>query len=48
MAALDIIVREAGGRFTNLDGVDGSHGGSGLSTNAALHDYVVNALRAPQ
>ena len=28
MAALDIIVREAGGRFTNLDGKDGSHGGS--------------------
>ena len=45
MAALDIIVREAGGRFTNVDGVDGSLGGSGLSTNAALHDYVVNALK---
>ena len=45
MAALDIIVREAGGRFTNLDGKDGSHGGSGLSTNAALHDYVVKALK---
>jgi histidinol-phosphatase len=45
MAALDIIVREAGGRFTNVDGVDGSLGGSGLSTNAALHEYVVNALK---
>ena len=45
MAALDIIVREAGGRFTNLDGVDGSLGGNGLSTNAALHDYVVSALK---
>ena len=45
MAALDIIVREAGGRFTNLDGVDGSLGGNGLSTNAALHDYVVQALK---
>ena len=44
MAALDIIVREAGGRFTNLDGVDGSLGGNGLSTNAALHEYVVSAL----
>lgn len=44
MAALDIIVREAGGRFTNLDGLDGSHGGSGLSTNAALHEFVVNSL----
>lgn len=45
MAALDIIVREAGGRFTNMDGIDGSHGGSGLSTNAALHEYVVKALK---
>jgi len=45
MAALDIIVREAGGRFTNLDGADGSHGGSGLSTNGALHQYAVDALK---
>jgi histidinol-phosphatase len=45
MAALDIIIREAGGRFTNLDGKNGSHGGNGLSTNSALHDYVVQSLR---
>jgi histidinol-phosphatase len=45
MAALDIIVREAGGRFSNVEGVDGSHGGSGLSTNGALHSYVVDALK---
>jgi histidinol-phosphatase len=45
MAALDIIVREAGGRFTNLDGKNGPHGGNGLSTNSALHDYVVQSLR---
>jgi histidinol-phosphatase len=44
MAALDIIVREAGGRFTNLEGIDGSHGGNGVSTNAALHDFVISAL----
>jgi histidinol-phosphatase len=48
MAALDIIVREAGGRFTNIDGVDGSLGGNGLSTNAALHTYVVDALKVRQ
>ena len=46
MAALDIIVREAGGRFTNLDGVDGIHGGNGLSTNGILHTSVVEALKA--
>ena len=45
MAALDIIVREAGGRFSNLDGIDGSLGGNGLSTNGVLHDYVVRALK---
>ncbi len=45
MAALHIIVREAGGRFTNVEGIDGSLGGSGLSTNAELHDYVVSALK---
>ena len=44
MAALDIIVREAGGRFTNLEGIDGSLGGSGLSTNSAIHQKIVNKL----
>ena len=46
MAALDVIVREAGGRFTNLDGVDGIFGGNGLSTNGILHTSVVEALKA--
>ncbi|MEY4023869.1 MAG: hypothetical protein RLZ23_830, partial [Actinomycetota bacterium] len=40
--------REAGGRFTNLDGVDGSLGGSGVSTNAALHSYVISALKVAE
>ena len=44
MAALDIIVREAGGRFTNMAGVDGSLGGSGLSTNSLIHQKIVSAL----
>jgi histidinol-phosphatase len=44
MAALDIIVREAGGRFSNVAGVDGSLGGSGLSTNSAIHLKIVDAL----
>ena len=33
MAALDIIVREAGGTFTNTAGQNGPFGGSGVSTN---------------
>jgi histidinol-phosphatase len=44
MAALDIIVREAGGRFTNMAGSDGSLGGSGLSTNSAIHEKIVGKL----
>jgi histidinol-phosphatase len=44
MAALDVIVREAGGRFTNLDGVDGPHGGSGVSSNSTLHSSFLDAL----
>jgi histidinol-phosphatase len=44
MAALDIIIREAGGRFTNTAGVDGSLGGSGLSTNSAIHQKIVDKL----
>jgi len=45
MAALDIIVREAGGTFTNLDGVPGSHGGNAISSNGALHSYALTALK---
>ena len=44
MAALDVIVREAGGRFTNLDGVDGPFGGSGVSSNGSLHHAFLKAL----
>jgi histidinol-phosphatase len=44
MAALDIIVREAGGRFTNVTGKAGPFGGSGVSTNGLLHDAVINGI----
>jgi histidinol-phosphatase len=44
MAALDLIVREAGGRFTSLDGVDGPFGPNAISTNGALHSAIVAAL----
>ncbi len=44
MAALDIIVREAGGSFTNIAGQNGPFGGSGVSTNGALHNAVINGL----
>lgn len=46
MAALVPIVREAGGRFTSLDGEDGPFGGHALATNGLLHDDVLARLRA--
>ena len=44
MAALDIIVREAGGSFTNTAGQSGPFGGSGVSTNGILHNEVIKGL----
>ena len=45
MAALQIIVEEAGGRFTSLDGEARADRGSGVSSNGLLHDAVLEALR---
>ena len=44
MAAVQVIVEEAGGRFTNLAGEPRADGGSGVSTNGLLHDAVLSAL----
>lgn len=44
MAALDLIVTEAGGIFSNTSGVLGPHGGSAISSNASLHKDIVAAL----
>src|ERR671921_555611 len=41
MAALDVIVREAGGSFTSLDGTPGPLGGNALASNARLHDQAL-------
>lgn len=46
MAALDVIVREAGGRFTNVDGVDGVTGPGALCSNALLHPELVQRFAA--
>ncbi|MBY6412388.1 histidinol-phosphatase [Rhodococcus sp. BP-252] len=45
LAPLDVLVREAGGRFTGLDGTAGPHGGSAVATNGLLHDEVLAALQ---
>ena len=44
LAALDILVREAGGTFTDIAGQAGPHGGSAVATNGLLHDAVMARL----
>ncbi len=44
MAALDVIVREAGGRFTSLAGTDGPFGGNALASNGHLHEAALGFL----
>jgi histidinol-phosphatase len=46
LAPLDILVREAGGRFTSLDGIAGPHGGNAVASNGLLHDQVLRKLAA--
>ena len=45
MAALDVIVREAGGKFTNLEGKDGPHGASAIASNGLLHDAFIKEIK---
>ena len=44
LAALQIIVTEAGGRFTSLEGEATPEGGSVVCTNGYLHDEVLAQL----
>ncbi|MEO7117422.1 MAG: inositol monophosphatase family protein [Candidatus Limnocylindrales bacterium] len=44
MAALDIVVREAGGMFTSLAGQTGPWGLNALATNTRLHDAAMAYL----
>jgi len=45
LAPMPIILSEAGGRFTSLDGAEGPGHGSGVATNGVLHDEVLGLLR---
>lgn len=44
MAALQVVVEEAGGRFTDLAGRRGSGGGNLLASNGLLHDLALGYL----
>jgi histidinol-phosphatase len=47
LAALQPIVEEAGGRFTDLLGKQGYAGGNAMASNGLVHDAAVAALGAP-
>ena len=44
VAPMPVIIGEAGGRFTDVTGVDTHEGGSGLATNGRLHDRFLDLL----
>ena len=44
LAPMPVIIGEAGGRFTDLDGVERADGGSGLASNGRLHDRFLELL----
>ncbi|MEV7024763.1 histidinol-phosphatase [Kitasatospora sp. NPDC093558] len=44
MAAPCIVVQEAGGRFTGLDGIDGPGGADAVATNGLLHEETLRRL----
>ncbi|CAM5411449.1 histidinol-phosphatase [Streptomyces abikoensis] len=45
MAANVVVVEEAGGRFTGLDGRPGPHSGNAAASNGLLHDELLGYLR---
>jgi histidinol-phosphatase len=46
IAPMRTILPEAGGRFSDLRGIDRADGGSGIATNAVLHDAFLALLGA--
>ena len=46
LAALQVIVEEAGGTFTDLSGKATPDGGSAVCTNGRLHEEVLGLLAA--
>ena len=46
LAAVQVIVEEAGGRFTDAEGVARPDGGTGISSNGHLHGELLRAYEA--
>jgi histidinol-phosphatase len=47
LAALKIIIEEAGGRFTDFEGKSTIYGGSAIASNGHVHDEIRSLLRDP-
>ena len=45
LAAVKIIVEEAGGRFTDLSGAPTIYGGSAVASNGRVHDEILDLFR---
>jgi len=45
LAAMPVIIGEAGGRFSDYTGAERADGGNGVATNGLLHDEVLALLR---
>ena len=45
VAALKVVVEEAGGRLTDLDGQPGIYGSTVCASNGLLHDAALAAMR---
>jgi len=46
IAPFPVLVEEAGGRFTDMDGNDTIESGNAVATNGAVHDFVLDQLRS--
>ena len=44
ICAAAVLVREAGGRLTSLDGEDTIHGGGAIASNGAVHESLVRLI----
>jgi histidinol-phosphatase len=47
LAAIKIVIEEAGGRFTDFTGTPTIYGGTAIASNGLVHDEILAALRGP-
>lgn len=48
VAPMPVILAEAGGRFTDTSGAAGADGGSGLASNGAVHEALLDLIAGPE